>query len=125
LGLGEGPRFVLFEPYHLCHLEVAVSIAKVVLFNQEIINNRVQKTKTIAVAKKTLRPGDVLGGIGSDDIYGNIANIMKAEDFLPVGVACGNVVINTIHQDQPIKMSDVHIPNNAATRLLGLKNSSP
>ena len=125
LGLGEGPRFVLFEPYHLCHLEVAVSIAKVVLFNQEIINNRVQKTKTIAVAKKTLRPGDVLGGIGSDDIYGNIANIKQAEDFLPVGLACGSVVINAIHQDQPIKMSDVNIVDTAATRLLGLKTFSP
>jgi predicted homoserine dehydrogenase-like protein len=125
LGLGDGPRFVLFEPYHLCHLEVAVSIAKVVLFNQEIINNRVQKTKTIAVAKKTLRPGDVLGGIGSDDIYGNISHYTQAGDFLPIGVACSSVIINTIHQDQPVKLSDVHIPDTAATRLLGLKISSP
>ncbi len=120
LGLGQGPRYVLFEPYHLCHLEVAGTIAKVVLFGQESIHNKVKKTKTIAVAKQTLIAGMTLDGIGGDMIYGNIDQEENAVDYLPVGVSEGAVIKVKMHQDQPIKLSDVELPVNAATRLLGL-----
>lgn len=120
LGLGDGPRYVLFEPYHLCHLEVASTIAKVVLFNQATINNSTTPiTTTIAVAKKELDKDTVLDGIGGDSIYGNIDKISQSSDYLPVGLAEGAVIINKLHQDQPIKLSDVILPKNAATTLLG------
>ncbi|RJR15359.1 hypothetical protein C4579_02380 [Candidatus Microgenomates bacterium] len=124
LGLGDGPRYVLFEPYHLCHLEVATSIAKVVLFNQEVINNRIPKTKTIAVAKKGLQPGEKLDGIGSDSIYGNIDRFDAAQSYLPVGLAQDAIVKYSLHQDQPIKLSDVVIKSTAASRLLGIAEQS-
>lgn len=120
LGLGEGPRYVLFEPYHLCHLEVAGTIAKVVLFGQESINNKFKKTVTIAVAKQTLTPGTTVDGIGGDTVYGSIDGEEHATEFLPVGISEGAVVKTKLHQDQPIKLSDVELPVNAATRLLGL-----
>lgn len=125
LGLGEGPRYVLFEPYHLCHLEVAGTIAKVVLFGQETIQNKYKKTKTIAVAKQTLEPGMTLDGIGGDTVYGSIDLVEHATGFLPVGVSDGAVVKVNIHQDQPIKISDVELPVHAATILLGLVPTPP
>ncbi len=121
LGLGEGPRYVLFEPYHLCHLEVITTIANVVLFGQETINNSTDPiATTIAVAKTKLTQGMMLDGIGGDTMYGNIDLIDNASDYLPVGLAEGAVVKHTLHQDQPIKISDVEIPVNAATILAGL-----
>lgn len=121
LGLGEGPRYVLFEPYHLCHLEVASTIAKVVIFGQETINNSLSPiTTTIAVAKTELKEGDVLDGIGGDTMYGNIDKIELAQDYLPVGLAPGAIIRHNLHQDQPIKLSDVTLPVNAATILSGL-----
>lgn len=122
LGLGDGPRYVLFEPYHLCHLEVATSIAKVVLFGQETIHNAMQKTKTIAVAKQTLKPGMILDGIGGDMVYGNIDRFSAAKDFVPVGIVEGAKVKSHIHQDQPIRFTDIELPINAATKLLGLQS---
>ncbi|KKS98112.1 MAG: SAF domain-containing protein [Candidatus Gottesmanbacteria bacterium GW2011_GWA2_43_14] len=123
LGLGEGPRYVLFEPYHLCHLEVAGSIAKVILTKKEIISNTYPKTRTIAVAKYRLYPGQKLDGIGGDLIYGNIDKDEYAKDFLPVGLTEGAVLKKALHQDQPIKISDVILPQNAATILTGLAES--
>ncbi|OGG11394.1 hypothetical protein A2Z00_00480 [Candidatus Gottesmanbacteria bacterium RBG_13_45_10] len=121
LGLGEGPRYVLFEPYHLCHLEVAGTIAKVVLFGQETIHNSVSpRATTIAVAKTELAAGTALDGIGGDTMYGNIDKIEHSAGYLPVGLAPGAIVKHSLHQDQPIKISDVTLPVNAATILSGL-----
>ena len=121
LGLGEGPRYVLFEPYHLCHLEVAGTIAQVVMFGLPTINNSTHPlTTTIAVAKTELKKGDILDGIGGDTIYGKIDKVTLAGDYLPIGLAEGAIILNTLHQDQPIKLTDVSLPINAATILAGL-----
>jgi len=125
LGLGEGPRYVLFEPYHLCHLEVFETIANVVLNKSVIINNGGNpKAQTIAVAKFGLKPGDKLDGIGGDKVYGNIDRIESAKGYLPVGLSDEAIVKKALHQDQPIKLSDVELPVNAATKLLGLVKES-
>jgi len=121
LGLGDGPRYVLFEPYHLCHLEVAGTIAKVVLFGEETINNSSSpRAKTIAVAKFNLKKGQVLDGIGGDLVYGNIDKFDSTKLYLPIGLSEGAVLKQDIHQDQIIRLSDVELPDNAATRMLGL-----
>lgn len=121
LNMGEGPRYVLFDSYHLTHLEVPLTIASVVLYGKETINNGISpNTETIAVAKFDLAKGQRLDGIGGDTVYGNIDRIESAEDFLPVGLAEGAIVKHYIHQDQPIKITDVELPINAATMLKGL-----
>jgi predicted homoserine dehydrogenase-like protein len=121
LSLGDGPRYVLFEPYHLCHLEVVETIADVVINNQETINNSLHpNTQTIAVAKFDLKKGTKLDGIGGDTAYGNIDKIESADGYLQIGLSAGAILVNDLHQDQPIKLSDVILPVNAATKLLGL-----
>ncbi len=120
LGMGDGPRYVLFEPYHLIHLEVPGTIAKVAFFKQPTINNKYNNTKTIAVAKHTLYKGEVLDGIGGDRVYGNIDKTENSEDYLPVGLSEGAVVKHTLHRDQPIKLTDVELPINSATILSGI-----
>lgn len=121
LGLGEGPYYVLFEPYHLCHLEVPSTIFKAVLFNMETINNGLKPVvRTASFAKRNLKKGETLDGIGGNCVYGNIEKYEKAADLLPVGLSEGAVLKRNIKKDQPIKISDVALPENAATRLLGL-----
>ncbi|MBI2029370.1 hypothetical protein HYT02_03070 [Candidatus Gottesmanbacteria bacterium] len=120
LGMGDGPRYILFEPYHLIHLEVPGTIAKVAFFGQETINNRVQNTRSIAVAKFNLTKGSKIDGIGGDTVYGVIDRAENSEDYLPIGLSEGAIVKHTLHQDQPIKISDVELPVNSATILSGL-----
>ena len=124
LGLGDGPRYVLFEPYHLCHLEVIQTIAKVALFGEETINNSISPiAKTIAIAKKNLLKGQKLDGIGGDCVYGMIDNIEDAKDLLPVGLSHDVIVKSDLKKDAPIKISDVILPLNGATLLSGLAKS--
>lgn len=121
LNMGDGPRYVLFDAYHLTHLEVPTTIAQVALFKQEVINNGLHpKTKTVALAKRNLKTGDKLDGIGGDTVYGSIYAVSECDDCLPVGLTSGAVVRHAISQDQPIQFSDVKLPVNAATKLLGL-----
>lgn len=124
LGLGDGPRYLLFEPYHLCHLEVAGTIAKVMLFNQETINNGdAPTTKTVAISKFNLKKGQKLDGIGGDTVYGEIYPIEKTDGLLPVGITDGVILKNDISSNQPIKISDCYIPENAATKLLDIHST--
>lgn len=121
LGLGDGPRYLLFEPYHLCHLEATETIAKLVLFNEVTINNgKGDRVMTAAYAKRSLKRGEVLDGIGGDTVYGNIVRLDKQKQFLPVGLSEGVVLKKGIKKDGVIKISDVELPDNTATRLLGL-----
>jgi predicted homoserine dehydrogenase-like protein len=121
LSLGDGPRYVLFEPYHLCHLEVPLTIANIVFFGQETINNGLNpRTRTVAVSKFDVQKGQILDGIGGDCAYGAVDNIESSDDFLPMGFTDGAVVKRNIPQDTPLELSDVTLPSNTATRLAGL-----
>lgn len=120
LGLGDGPLYVLFEPYHLCHLEVLNTIAKVALFNQETINNTTHPiNRTIAIAKQDLHEGQHLDGIGGDTAYGMIDSIEHTKGLLPIGLAHHAILKHDVAADTPIRVSDVILPITVATKLTG------
>jgi len=121
LGLGDGPRYVLFDPYHLCHLEVGGTIAKAVLFSQETIHNTTNPTmSTVTLAKKDLARGTVLEGIGGDTVYGTIDRISTDETRLPVGLSEGAILTRPVRKDEAIHTSDVTVKSTPATILAGL-----
>lgn len=122
LNMGEGPNYVLFDSYHLCHLEVSETIASVALFGEPTINNGLHPTTTtITLAKFDLQKGQTLDGIGGDTIYGSIRKLETNKQYLPIGVAHGAVLKRDIPQNAPIAIDDVELPDTAATRILGLK----
>ncbi|MFA9288651.1 MAG: hypothetical protein ACEQSA_02115 [Weeksellaceae bacterium] len=119
LGLGEGPRYALFEPYHLCHLEVAQSIIELVTLKQPIINNSTApRMRTVTYAKRDLKAGEILDGIGGDTMRGDICREDENAMMLPAGLGHGAVLKNDIAIDQKISLADVELPDNAATRLI-------
>ena len=121
LGLGNGPFHILFEPYHLCHLEILTTIGQVIFFRRETINSgRGTQTKTIAFCKFNLKKGALLDGIGGDTVYGKIEHAKLSKTYLSVGLTDGAKLKRGLKQDEPIKLSDVEIPVNSATRLLKL-----
>src|SRR3989344_1107174 len=121
LGLGDGPRYVLFEPYHLCHLEVAQTIAKVALFGQETIHNTTSPLiQTVAIAKQDLTRGIKLDGIGGDTVYGMVDMRENGTGLLPVGLTLNAIIKNDIAKDTPLSIQDVILPVTAATKLSGL-----
>ncbi len=120
LSLGEGPYYLLFEPYHLCHLEVAQTIATASLYGKATINNVNNMTLTSTVAKRNLKKGETLDGIGGDLTYGEIVNAKNAKSLLPAGISLNAKLKKDIKKGQVIKIQDVELDVNPATILLGL-----
>lgn len=127
LSLGDGPYYLLFEPYHLCHLEVAQTIAKVVLYRLPTINNSSTPTTiTTTVAKRDIKKGEKIDGIGGDMVYGVIDSLKTTKKALPVGLAGGATALLDIKKGMPIRLKDVVLPTSPATVLLGMvKSPSP
>ena len=93
--MGEGPYYTLYRPYHLCSIEVPLTIAQCVLYGESSghpIGGLV--SECIAVAKRDLKAGETLDGIGEYCYRGSIelASTAKKERLLPLGLAKGCVL---------------------------------
>jgi predicted homoserine dehydrogenase-like protein len=89
LSMGSGPNYVLYRPYHLCSLETPLSVVKAALEGQStIVPLRGPISETITVAKKDLKAGENLDGIGGYTVYGTIerADVAKSLKALPLGL---------------------------------------
>jgi predicted homoserine dehydrogenase-like protein len=66
----------------------------------------------ITVAKRDLRVGDLLDGIGGFTCYGMIDNYdaCRAENLLPMGLSEGCQLKRDVAKDQAIQYADVELP---------------
>ncbi|MCG0276380.1 MAG: SAF domain-containing protein [Thermosediminibacteraceae bacterium] len=96
LSMGEGPNYVLYRPYHLCSIETPLSVARAYIYKEPTIAPKgVPVSETIAVAKKDLKAGEHLDGIGGFTVYGVIDTYenAKKENALPIGLVNNKVVM--------------------------------
>ena len=72
--MGDGPFYLAYRPYHLCHMETPLALAEVALRRSPILVSRPQPVAEVAAfAKTNLAPGDSIDvGIGSSQVYGMI-----------------------------------------------------
>jgi predicted homoserine dehydrogenase-like protein len=111
--LGPGPLYSFYTPYHLCHFEVPVSIARAVLFHDAAVSPLgPPHAEAIALAKQPLPAGHVLDGLGGYDTYAQAerADIARAERLLPAGVAGNCRLTRPVDIDQALTYSDVELP---------------
>ncbi len=110
LMLGSGPYYLLYRPYHLTSIETPLSIARAYFYGEPTITPDCGLvSEVITLAKKDLRAGDVIDGIGRYMVYGLIEQYSKArqEDLLPIGISQGCILKKDMEKDQPIKYNDV------------------
>jgi len=111
--LGEGPLYCFYTPYHLCHFEIATTIARVVLFGDATIAPvGPPKVEVITTAKIDLKAGDKIDGMGYYMTYGECENsdVVAAENLLPLGLAEDCVLKRDIPRDTALTYDDVTIP---------------
>jgi predicted homoserine dehydrogenase-like protein len=111
--LGEGPLYSFYTPYHLCHFEVPQTVARAVDFGDATIAPSGAPTvEVVTIAKRDLKAGETLDGLGGYDTYGvcERAEVTAAEDLLPMGVAEGCTLRRTVAKDEVLTYSDVHLP---------------
>ena len=90
LSMGDGPNYVLYRPYHLTSLETPITIAKTVIYNEGTIAPKYSKpvSEVVTRAKKDLKIGEYLDGIGEYTILGSIDKyeIAEKENLVPIGL---------------------------------------
>lgn len=116
LHVGEGPNWVLYRPYHLANLETPLSAARAVLMGETTIATvRKPVAETITVAKRDLKKGEKLDGIGQYTFYGSIekADIAARERLLPLGLAQGATLKTDIAKGEVITYDQVELDYNS------------
>lgn len=111
--MGDGPLYSFFTPYHLVQFEVHNSIARVVLFRDEVappLGGPV--VEVCAVAKRDLKAGEVLDDYGMYMTYGEAVNAdeMSTGRYLPEGLVAGCRLLNDVGKDQVLGYDDVTLP---------------
>ncbi len=90
LSMGPGPNYVLFRPYHLCSLETPMSVARIAIHKQPSIVPMAGApySETTTIAKRDLKAGEYLDGIGGYTVYGSIHSFKEASSLnaLPLGL---------------------------------------
>ena len=111
--LGKGPFYCFYTPYHLCHFEVPNSVARAVLFDDPVLTPKGGPVVgVIAVAKKDLEEGELIGDFGGYEVYGVAENIepIRSDRLLPVGLALGCTLKRAVKKDTPLTFDDVNVP---------------
>jgi predicted homoserine dehydrogenase-like protein len=108
--LGDGPFYVFRRPYHLIHIEAMRCVAEAFLDGEALLQPTYGfRTNVFTYAKRALRAGDKLDGLGGYACYGLIENCGEAleQDGYPICLAEDVVVRRDIAEDERILMDDV------------------
>ncbi|MCA9519588.1 MAG: hypothetical protein KC609_01385 [Myxococcales bacterium] len=104
--MGDGPFYLFYRPYHLCHIEAMDAIVQAVRHGRCFMGpDAGVRTNVFTYAKRDLPVGTVLDGIGGYDGYGLIETV--GGDGLPIGLSAGVRLARSVSRDQRITMRDV------------------
>jgi len=102
VSMGPGPYFTFFRPYHLCNIETPLAAAEAVIYHETTVTARTMHSEVVSMAKRNLRQGETIGGIGSADIFNRIYTYEEAREkkAIPMGIAPGGKVLRDISKGQ-------------------------
>ena len=126
LKMGEGPYYSLVQGYHLCHLEVAKTIRRVLNGGGVLLNNTTTPQVTVvAIAKKELQVGDkIQRGIGSFEVRGIATKFSNHPNAVPIGLLENVTLVKRVEAGTILTFDDIDIPNSLAlTACLKIKES--
>ena len=108
--LGDGPFYVFYTPFHLPHLQIASTIGRAVIHRDPTVAPIAGPVcEVVTVAKRDLKAGERLDGIGGFCTYGLIDNASAARGMsaLPIGLSEGRVLRRDVPKDEVLSCDDV------------------
>jgi predicted homoserine dehydrogenase-like protein len=111
--MGDGPLYVFYTPYHLPHMQMSLTVARAVLFNDPTVTPvGAPSCDVVTIAKRDLKAGELLDGIGGFTCYGLIDNseVCQTENLLPISLSEDCRLIRDVPKDQPISYADIELP---------------
>ena len=113
--LGDGPFYVFYTPFHLPHVQIASTIARAAIYGDPTVAAAAGPVcEVVAVAKRDLKMGERLDGIGGFCTYGLIDNSDGARGVaaLPIGLSEGCVIRRSVAKDTVLSFDDVDQPQS-------------
>lgn len=111
--MGDGPLYVFYVPYHLPHLESPITAARAALFGDAAVAPiGAPVCDVVTAAKRDLKAGEELDGIGGFMTYGMIDNydVSRAGNFIPMGLTEGCRLKRDMGIDEILTYEDVIVP---------------
>src|SRR5450631_1933256 len=111
--IGAGPFYVFYTPFHLPHLQIASTIGRVGIHRDPTVAPIGGPVcEVVTVAKRDLKAGERLDGIGGFCSYGLIENAPAARALaaLPIGLSEGCILRHNLAKDSVVSFDDVDRP---------------
>src|SRR6266403_1469986 len=108
--LGDGPFYVFYTPFHLPHIQIASTIGRVAIHRDPTVAPIGGPVcEVVTVAKRNLKAGERLDGIGGFCTYGLVdnASAARARSALPIGLSEGRVLRRDATKDEVISFDDL------------------
>jgi predicted homoserine dehydrogenase-like protein len=108
--MGDGPYYLFYRPYHLCHIEAMKTIIDAVSLGSCFLSpDHGVQTNVYAYAKTDLPAGHTLNGVGGYTCYGKIENLKgnQVAPGLPICLADKVVLNRAMARDERIAMADI------------------
>ncbi|MCP5536610.1 MAG: homoserine dehydrogenase [Akkermansiaceae bacterium] len=114
--LGNGPYYLLYRPYHLCHLETPKAILAAVN-RQPILTTQKQTCDVYAYAKRDLPAGtEIKHAIGSAEVYGLVEP--RQEHKIPISLLENTTILKaSLRKDDAITHQHLNLPDCLLTGL--------
>jgi predicted homoserine dehydrogenase-like protein len=113
LKMGDGPLYTFYTPFHLPQLEIPLTVARAVLFGDATVAPLGGPVcDAITVAKRDLKAGEILDGLGGFTCYALIETYERSrqERALPMGVSEGCQLRRDVAKNQAVHYEDVELP---------------
>lgn len=114
--LGNGPEYLLYRPYHLCHLETPKAIFAATA-QQPLLSQTRQTCEVYTYAKRDLPAGTpIQHAIGSAECYGLVEPLNPQR--IPISLLEeGTILKSPISKDQALTSEHLELPNCRLTTL--------
>ena len=111
LGMGKGPYFAIYRPYHLASVEAPITVAKILTEGRSSLVSGKRMTEVIAATKKLHNVGDKFDGIGGYSARGvtdKVADALK-DGMVPIGLLQGATTKRKIEVGDYVTWDDVDL----------------
>src|SRR5438067_1786443 len=108
----------MYKPYHLIGLELGVSVLSAALRGEPTGQPQGFRGDAVAVAKRSLRAGEMLDGEGGYTVWGKLVPAARSlkEGLLPIGLAHNVPLVRDVAAGEFVHWADVTVPDSEAVR---------
>lgn len=117
LKIGTGPYYLFYQRYHNWFIDTPLSVARAVLENEATVASLPTPTsEVVAVAKRDLKAGEILDGIGGYYAYGKLEERSEAilASHLPHGLTPGAHMQRDVRKGEILTYDDVVLDEELA-----------